>query len=89
MNPFETGLVAASGLNATMARKIAEKKERTVNARSFPFFYNPMWSLLGDASDGSPGSYYRSYALTNYFIFKSISYIEAMLATAINNLLIL
>jgi hypothetical protein len=31
----------------------------------------------------------RSYALTNYFIFKSISYIETMLATAINNLLIL
>lgn len=58
MNPFETGLVTANGLNATMARKIADKKERTVNARSFPFFYNPMWSLLGDASDGPPGSYY-------------------------------
>lgn len=58
MNPFETGLVTASGLNATMTRKIAEKKERTVNARSFPFFYNPMWSLLGDGSDGPPGSYY-------------------------------
>lgn len=60
MNPFETGLVAASGLNATMARKIAEKKERMVNDRIFPFFYNPMWSLLGDASDGPPGSYYCS-----------------------------
>jgi len=58
MNPFETGLVTASGLNATMSRKIAEKKERTVNTRSFPFFYNPMWSLLGDASHGPPGSYY-------------------------------
>lgn len=57
-NPFETGLVTASGLNATMSRKIAEKKERTVNTRSFPFFYNPMWSLLGDASHGPPGSYY-------------------------------
>ena len=58
MNPFEMGLVTASGLNATMSRKIAEKKERTVNSRSFPFFYNPMWSLLGDASHGPPGSYY-------------------------------
>jgi hypothetical protein len=60
MNPFEMGLVTASGFNATMARKIAEKLKRTVNTRSFPFFYNPMWSLLGDASDGPPGSYYYS-----------------------------
>jgi hypothetical protein len=58
MNPFEIGLVAASGFNATMSRKIADKKERRVTAQSFPFFYNPMWSLLGDASDGPPGSYY-------------------------------
>ncbi len=41
MNPFETGLVTASGFNATMTRKIAEKQKRTVNTRSFPFFYNP------------------------------------------------
>ncbi len=60
MNPFETGLIAASGLHATMVRKVAEKKERTVNKRNFPFFYNPMWSLLGDASLGPPGSYYCS-----------------------------
>lgn len=68
MNPFETGLVTASGFNATMARKIAEKQKRTVNARSFPFFYNPMWSLLGDASDGPPGShYYRESEQVAYF----------------------
>lgn len=60
MNPFETGLVTANGFNATMSRKIAEKQKRIVNARSFPFFYNPMWSLLGDASHGPPGSYYCS-----------------------------
>lgn len=60
MNPFETGLVTANGFNATMSRKIAEKQKRTVNAKSFPFFYNPMWSLLGDASHGPPGSYYCS-----------------------------
>jgi hypothetical protein len=56
MNPFETGLVTASGFNATMDRKIAEKQKRTVNARSFPFFYNPMWGLLGDASLGHPAA---------------------------------
>lgn len=59
MNPFEHGMVAASGLHATMDRRIAEQGKRKVNAKEFTFFYNPMWSLLGDASAGSPGSYYR------------------------------
>ncbi|WP_019867475.1 endonuclease/exonuclease/phosphatase family protein [Methylovulum miyakonense] len=59
MNPFETGLIAANGLHATMARHIAEKKTRMVNGRSYPFFYNPMWSLLGDASNRPSGSYYH------------------------------
>lgn len=68
MNPFETGLITANGFNATMVRKIAKKQKRTVNTRSFPFFYNPMWSLLGDASNGPPGSYYYPQSeLVTYF----------------------
>lgn len=59
MNPFEHGLVAAAGLNATMDRRIAARAERTVEKKGYPFFYNPMWSLLGDASPGPPGTYYR------------------------------
>ncbi|WP_170065047.1 endonuclease/exonuclease/phosphatase family protein [Methylovulum psychrotolerans] len=58
MNPFEMGMVAASGLHAMMDRKIAEKKQRKIQEKEYPFFYNPMWSLLGDASHGPPGSHY-------------------------------
>jgi len=60
MNPFENGLVSANGFNAVMSRHIAEKKSRVVQDRAYPFFYNPMWSLFGDASPGPPGTYYNS-----------------------------
>ncbi len=60
MNPFEHGLVAATCLHATMDRRIALRGSRTVDQKSRPYFYNPMWSLLGDASLGPPGTYYRS-----------------------------
>lgn len=60
MNPFEHGLVAATCLHATMDRRIAERGARTVDQKRRAFFYNPMWSLLGDASPGPPGTYYRS-----------------------------
>jgi len=60
MNPFEHGLVAATCLHATMDRRIALRGARTVDRKQRPFFYNPMWSMLGDASSGPPGTYYRS-----------------------------
>ena len=44
MNPFETGMVAARGLHGVMSRHIAQRGSRTVQGRSYPFFYNPMWS---------------------------------------------
>jgi len=60
MNPFEDGVVSTIGLNAVMSRLIAGRKARVVQAKEWPFFYNPMWSLLGDASPGPPGTYYYS-----------------------------
>ncbi|WP_437929172.1 hypothetical protein WMF37_07840 [Sorangium sp. So ce291] len=59
MNPFENGIVSAAGLNAVMDRSVAARGERTVEGRSHPFFYNPMWSRFGDGSPGPPGTYYR------------------------------
>ena len=60
MNPFEDGLVAANGLNAAMARMIAERGSRTVQGKPYPFFYNPMWSHFGDGIEGPSGTFYRA-----------------------------
>jgi hypothetical protein len=59
MNPFEYGLVAAEGLHAVMSRGVAASGSRTVDGAERPYFYNPMWSLFGDATPGPPGTYYR------------------------------
>jgi len=58
MNPFEDGVVGASGLHAVMSRTIAKKGSRIVQSKQYPFFYNPMWNFFGDATPGPPGTYY-------------------------------
>jgi endonuclease/exonuclease/phosphatase (EEP) superfamily protein YafD len=68
MNPFEEGVVGAAGLHAVMSRKVAERKQRVVQGRAYPFFYNPMWGHLGDSSERPTGSYYYERAEhVNYF----------------------
>jgi hypothetical protein len=62
MNPFEDGVVSANGLHGVMTRSIAEKRTRVVQSQEYPFFYNPMWGLLGDSTPGSPGTFYYSGA---------------------------
>jgi hypothetical protein len=57
-NPFEDGLVEATTLHAVMTRGIALRRRRRVQSRQYPFFYNPMWSHFGDATEGPPGTYY-------------------------------
>jgi endonuclease/exonuclease/phosphatase (EEP) superfamily protein YafD len=58
MNPFEAGVVGATGLHAVMSQSVARKKMRTVDGISYPFFYNPTWSRMGDASVGPCGTFY-------------------------------
>ncbi len=62
INPFEPGLISAVGLNAVMTRTLAEAGTRTVKSRSYPLFYNPMWSLFGDGNGGPGGTYYYGRA---------------------------
>jgi exonuclease III len=62
MNPYEEGVTAAIALHAVMTRKIAERVERVVQGTRYRFFYNPMWSLFGDRTDGPPGTYYHRSA---------------------------
>ncbi len=56
MNPFQGGVIAANGLHAVMARDIARRRARIVQARRYPFFYNPMWNLFCDATEAPPGT---------------------------------
>lgn len=56
MNPFDAGDCDARALNAVMTKNLARKDERIVEGTSQRLFYNPMWGLLGDRTDGPPGS---------------------------------
>jgi exonuclease III len=68
MNPFEYGIVDASGFHAVMDRTTALQESRTVKGQEYPFFYNPMWNYLGDISDFTPGTYfYREGNKVVYF----------------------
>jgi hypothetical protein len=68
MNPFEPGMVAAGGLNSVMSRNLVERGARKVQGRDYRFFYNPMWSHLGDAKSHTAGSYfYDSGEHMNYY----------------------
>jgi len=68
VSPFEPALVSATGLHAVMTSTIAEKGSRTIRGRSYSFFYNPMWNLMGKESPGPPGSYfYRRSDHVSYF----------------------
>lgn len=58
MDPFEDGMVGADGIHGVMDQALARKIGRQVNGEDRNFFYNPMWSRLGDDSAGPPGTFY-------------------------------
>jgi len=58
MNPYDTGMNLARGLNAMMARTCAKRRQRGYQKEKYEMYYNPMWSLLGDNSSGPPGTVY-------------------------------
>jgi Endonuclease/Exonuclease/phosphatase family len=57
LNPWSEGIAFEDGFCARMTKTLA--LQRTSSRNVYPF-YNPMWSGLGDASPGPPGSYYYS-----------------------------
>jgi hypothetical protein len=67
MNPFEPGMAMAGALHGVMTRSIAERGERTVGRKQYPFFYNPMWSRFGDANPGPAGTYYYGKEQLTHF----------------------
>ena len=68
LNPFEIGMISARGIHATMDKSIALSRSRVVDILVYDFFYNPMWSFLGDSSRGQVAGtyYYRSAEYVNY-----------------------
>lgn len=58
MNPFERGMNLATGLNAMMTKACVKPGCRTFLNKSYDFYYNPMWSLFGDNTDGPAGTIY-------------------------------
>ncbi|MCP1383168.1 endonuclease/exonuclease/phosphatase family protein [Runella salmonicolor] len=68
MNPFETAMIKSTGLHAVSSSKVSEKLTRTVQEKDYKFFYNPMWSWLGDIKSDVAGSYYYNTSNhINYF----------------------
>lgn len=65
MNPFENAMVEHEAFNSVMCRQIAKKQARSVygfgdgKSTQYPYFYNPMWSFLGDLSLYEPGTFYH------------------------------
>jgi hypothetical protein len=57
-NPFDRGVVTATGLHAVMARQVAERNSRSVSHRDYPYFFNPMWKFFGDGTTEPPGTCY-------------------------------
>jgi len=58
MMPFEASMGATTTLYALMDKKLVTGGSRVVQGQSYRYFYNPMWSLLGDLTPGPPGTMY-------------------------------
>ncbi len=69
MNPFEKGVASFQGFQGVMDKKVARKGSRVMRGKRRGFFYNPMWSLMGDESCGPPGTFYYndSSSFQNYY----------------------
>lgn len=58
MNPYERPMNLATGFNAMMTKACAAKGIRQHLEKDYDFYYNPMWSLLGDNTKGPAGTVY-------------------------------
>jgi len=58
MDPYHPGMIASHAFHAVMDRRLAMEESRMVQGLEHHFFYNPMWSRLGDDSQGPPGTFF-------------------------------
>lgn len=88
MNPFEEGMICATGVHGISDRKTAANGSREVEGKKYKYFYNPMWSYLGDISAGPPGTYfYNSGGDINFYwnIFDQVLIRPELLSTFSND----
>lgn len=69
MNPFEKGVASFLGFQGVMDKRVARNESRCFRGKRRSFFYNPMWSLMGDESCGPPGTFYYndSSSMQNFY----------------------
>lgn len=81
MNPFEPGMIEPDAFNAVLSADEALNNQRTDWYRRYDYFYNPMWSFMGDRNHITgekklPGSYYfrktRNVTLTFWNVFDKV-----------------
>jgi len=58
LNPFDEGMISATGFNSVMCPNIAQKISRKHLHVDYPFYYNPMWGLMGRFDSKIKGTYY-------------------------------
>lgn len=58
MNPYDTGMNLAAGMNAMMTKLCVESGSRQHLGEKYDFYYNPMRSLFGDNTNGPAGTVY-------------------------------
>ena len=58
MQPYDSGMTNPIGMHGLMTQKLAEQPDRVHRRKLRRSFYNPMWGLFGDRTDGPPGSHY-------------------------------
>ena len=66
LNPYDSVMNDVTGLNAMMTKSCVAKGARNFDGRAYDYFYNPMWSFLGDLSPGASGSIYYEGSQGNY-----------------------
>ncbi len=68
MNPFESGLVAANGLNTTpdLEHAVQLPQGRRVDRRFYRYFYNPMWNYFGNYTQPFGTCYYPPSGHVSY-----------------------
>ncbi len=67
LNPFDEMVISSEGLHAISSLSEAKRlRSRTVQRETRAFFYNPMWSHMGDRPTEPAGTYYWPTSVDQY-----------------------